>query len=137
MSDPEPGGSPGSSASAAGRRPRRVRGYVWPTEFLVLADFLDASRHHHSALQLMVGIDGVVGMDFGDGWVSLPGHWWIRMSPTRWMGAAACSVWGGSRARAHEAKDSDGFSAAARGHRSNRKPLRRSPQPSLLVSEKW
>ena len=47
--------------------------YVWPTEFLVLADFLDASRHHHSALQLMVGIDGVVGMDFGDGWVSLHG----------------------------------------------------------------
>ena len=73
MSDPEPGGSPGSPASASGQRPRRVRGYVWPTEFLVLADFLDASRHHHSALQLTVGIDGVVGMDFGDGWASLHG----------------------------------------------------------------
>ena len=73
MSDPEPGGSPDLLAGAAGTLPGRVRGYVWPTEFLVVADFLDASRHNHSALQLMVGIDGAVRMDFGDGWRSLHG----------------------------------------------------------------
>ena len=35
-----------------------MRGFLWPTEFLVFSDFLAADPHAHGALQLSVGIDG-------------------------------------------------------------------------------
>jgi len=35
-----------------------MRGFLWPTEFLVFSDFLVADPHAHGALQLSVGIDG-------------------------------------------------------------------------------
>ena len=35
-----------------------MRGFLWPTEFLVFSDFLVAAPHAHGALQLSVGIDG-------------------------------------------------------------------------------
>lgn len=53
--------------------PGRVRGFIWPTEFLMLADFLEATPHSHSALQLMVGIERPIRMDFGNGWIEVPG----------------------------------------------------------------
>jgi hypothetical protein len=38
-----------------------MRGFLWPTEFLVFSDFLVADPHAHGALQLSVGIDGKAG----------------------------------------------------------------------------
>ena len=35
-----------------------MRGFLWPTEFLVFSDFLVADRHAHGTLQLSVGIEG-------------------------------------------------------------------------------
>jgi hypothetical protein len=35
-----------------------MRGFLWPTEFLVFSDFLIADPHAHGTLQLSVGIDG-------------------------------------------------------------------------------
>jgi hypothetical protein len=35
-----------------------MRGFLWPTEFLVFSDFLVADPHAHGTLQLSVGIDG-------------------------------------------------------------------------------
>jgi hypothetical protein len=35
-----------------------MRGFLWPTEFLVFSDFLVAEPHAHGTLQLSVGIDG-------------------------------------------------------------------------------
>ena len=35
-----------------------MRGFLWPTEFLVFSDFLVADPHAHGALQLSVGIEG-------------------------------------------------------------------------------
>ena len=35
-----------------------MRGFLWPTEFLVFSDFLVADPHAHGALQLSVGIGG-------------------------------------------------------------------------------
>src|SRR5215469_1163128 len=45
---------------AQGRRrrpPRAIRGFLWPTEFLMFSDALVATPHQHSALQLSVGLD--------------------------------------------------------------------------------
>lgn len=53
--------------------PGRVRGYVWPTEFLMLADVVSASPHRHSALQVMVGIEAPIRIDVGGGWQEVPG----------------------------------------------------------------
>ena len=39
-----------------------MRGFLWPTEFLVFSDFLAADPHAHGALQLSVGIDGSPGL---------------------------------------------------------------------------
>jgi AraC-like DNA-binding protein len=46
----------------------RIRGFLWPTEFLVFSDFLQADPHAHSALQLSIGLDG-------DPRVQLDGTW--------------------------------------------------------------
>lgn len=35
-----------------------MRGFLWPTEFLVFSDFLVADPHAHGTLQLSIGIDG-------------------------------------------------------------------------------
>ena len=35
-----------------------MRGFLWPTEFLVFSDFLAAEPHAHGALQLSLGIGG-------------------------------------------------------------------------------
>ena len=35
-----------------------MRGFLWPTEFLVFSDFLVADPHAHGTLQLSVGIEG-------------------------------------------------------------------------------
>jgi AraC-like DNA-binding protein len=35
-----------------------MRGFLWPTEFLVFSDFLVADPHAHGALQLSIGING-------------------------------------------------------------------------------
>ena len=35
-----------------------MRGFLWPTEFLVFSDFLAAEPHAHGALQLSIGIGG-------------------------------------------------------------------------------
>lgn len=53
--------------------PGRVRGYVWPTEFLMVADIVNATPHSHSALQLMVGIEAPIRIDAGDGFQEVPG----------------------------------------------------------------
>ncbi|WP_182524466.1 helix-turn-helix domain-containing protein [Nocardioides dongkuii] len=36
----------------------RIRGFLWPTEFLVVTNFLEAEPHSHGALQLSVGLQG-------------------------------------------------------------------------------
>jgi AraC family transcriptional regulator len=38
--------------------PGTMRGFLWPTEFVVFSDFLVADPHAHGTLQLSVGIDG-------------------------------------------------------------------------------
>jgi len=51
----------GPERRRAGQRrglPGTMRGFLWPTEFLVFSDFLVADPHAHGALQLSVGIDG-------------------------------------------------------------------------------
>jgi AraC-like DNA-binding protein len=42
-----------------GRLPGVIRGFLWPTEFLLFSDFLVAKPHAHGALQLSVGLDGM------------------------------------------------------------------------------
>ena len=34
-----------------------MRGFLWPTELLMFSDFLVATPHAHSALQLSIGLD--------------------------------------------------------------------------------
>ena len=51
----------GAEHRRAGKRrglPGTMRGFLWPTEFLVFSDFLVADPHAHGTLQLSVGIDG-------------------------------------------------------------------------------
>lgn len=42
-----------------GRLPGVIRGFLWPTEFLLFSDFLVAKPHAHGALQLSVGLNGM------------------------------------------------------------------------------
>lgn len=48
--------------------PGRIRGFLWPTEFLVFSDFLQAAPHAHSALQLHVGLDGAPRVQLDQEW---------------------------------------------------------------------
>jgi AraC-like DNA-binding protein len=50
-----------------------IRGFLWPTEFLVFSDFLAADPHHHSALQLSVGLDGAPRVRLNGLWESARG----------------------------------------------------------------
>jgi AraC-like DNA-binding protein len=45
-----------------------MRGFLWPTEFLVFSDFLVAHSHTHSALQLSVGIEGSPRVQLDGAW---------------------------------------------------------------------
>jgi AraC-like DNA-binding protein len=48
----------GRAAAAQRRRlSGAIRGFLWPTEFLMFTDTLVATPHQHSALQLSVGLD--------------------------------------------------------------------------------
>ncbi len=51
----------------------RIRGFLWPTEFLVITDFLQADPHSHGALQLSVGIEGAPRVWLDGAWRSAPG----------------------------------------------------------------
>jgi len=53
---------------ARGRLPGVIRGFLWPTEFLVFSDFLVATPHAHSALQLSVGLDGMPRVQLDGVW---------------------------------------------------------------------
>jgi len=53
---------------AHARLPGRIRGFLWPTEFLVFSDFLVAEPHAHSALQLSVGLDGSPRVQLAGEW---------------------------------------------------------------------
>ena len=57
--------------SAQGRRrrpPRAIRGFVWPTEFLMFSDALVATPHQHSALQLSVGLNRMPRLQLDGVW---------------------------------------------------------------------
>ena len=45
-----------------------MRGFLWPTEFLVFSDFLAAEPHAHGALQLSIGIGGSPRVRLDGGW---------------------------------------------------------------------
>jgi AraC-like DNA-binding protein len=45
-----------------------MRGFLWPTEFLVFSDFLVAQPHAHGALQVSVGIEGSPRVRLGGAW---------------------------------------------------------------------
>src|SRR6516225_5025880 len=50
------------------RLPGVIRGFLWPTEFLLFSDFLVAKPHAHGALQLSVGLDGVPRVQLDGVW---------------------------------------------------------------------
>jgi AraC-like DNA-binding protein len=52
----------------SGRLPRAIRGFLWPTEFLMFTDTLVATPHQHSALQLSVGLDGMPRVQLDGVW---------------------------------------------------------------------
>ena len=57
--------------SAQGRRrrpPRAIRGFVWPTEFLMFSDTLVATPHQHSALQLSVSLNRMPRLQLDGVW---------------------------------------------------------------------
>jgi AraC-like DNA-binding protein len=62
----------GQRRSPASRRsrglPGAIRGFLWPTELLILSDFLVATPHTHSALQLSVGLSGAPRVQLEDAW---------------------------------------------------------------------
>ena len=62
-----------SSTSALEQVPGVVRGFVWPTEFLMFSDFLVATQHAHSALQLVVGMDGPTRVKLSGTWRDVSG----------------------------------------------------------------
>ena len=64
---------PRSSTSAPEQLPGVIRGFVWPTEFLMFSDFLVATQHSHSALQLVVGMAGPTRVKLSGTWRDLPG----------------------------------------------------------------
>ena len=45
-----------------------MRGFLWPTEFLVFSGFLVADPHAHGALQLSVGIEGSPRVQLDGAW---------------------------------------------------------------------
>jgi AraC family transcriptional regulator len=53
--------------------PGRIRGFLWPTEFLVFSEFLQADPHAHSGLQLSVGIDGAPRVRLDGTWLHARG----------------------------------------------------------------
>src|ERR1700745_1196513 len=62
---------PGAEHRRAGKRrglPGTMRGFLWPTEFLVFSDFLVADPHAHGTLQLSVGIEGSPRVRLGGAW---------------------------------------------------------------------
>ena len=63
-------GSGAERRRAAQRRglPGTMRGFLWPTEFLVFSDFLAAGPHAHGALQLSIGIGGSPRVRLDGGW---------------------------------------------------------------------
>jgi AraC-like DNA-binding protein len=50
-----------------------IRGFLWPTEFLVFSDFLQADPHAHSAMQLSVGLDAAPRVKLDGEWHSARG----------------------------------------------------------------
>lgn len=71
--EPEHGALPPLDDQQRAALPGRVRGYVWPTEFMMVADVVNATPHRHSALQVMVGIEAPIRIDVGAGWQEVPG----------------------------------------------------------------
>jgi len=51
-----------------GRLPGVIRGFLWPTEYLLFSDFLVAKPHAHGALQLSVGLDGMPRVQLDGVW---------------------------------------------------------------------
>ncbi len=51
-----------------GRGPGVIRGFLWPTEFLMFSDALVATPHAHSALQLSVGLDAMPRLQLDGTW---------------------------------------------------------------------
>jgi AraC-like DNA-binding protein len=45
-----------------------IRGFLWPTEFLLFSDSLLAKPHAHGALQLSVGLDGMPRVQLDGRW---------------------------------------------------------------------
>jgi AraC-like DNA-binding protein len=58
----------GAVPAQRGRLPGIIRGFLWPTEFLLFSDFLVAKPHKHGALQLSVGLDGLSRVQLDGGW---------------------------------------------------------------------
>ena len=56
-----------------GQLPGGIRGFLWPTEFLMFSDTLVAAPHQHSALQLAVGLDGMPRVRLDGTWHYTPG----------------------------------------------------------------
>jgi AraC family transcriptional regulator len=56
-----------------GQLPGAIRGFLWPTEFLMFTDTLVATPHQHSALQLVVGLDGLPRVKLDGTWHYPPG----------------------------------------------------------------
>jgi AraC-like DNA-binding protein len=48
--------------------PGAIRGFLWPTELLVFSDFLVATPHTHSALQLSVGLNAAPRVQLDGVW---------------------------------------------------------------------
>ena len=63
-------GTPDQRAVPAqrGHLPGVIRGFLWPTEFLLFSDFLVAKPHAHGALQLSVGLDGMPRVQLDGRW---------------------------------------------------------------------
>lgn len=51
-----------------GRLPGVIRGFLWPTEFVLFSDFLVAKPHAHGALQLSVGLDAMPRVQLDGAW---------------------------------------------------------------------
>ena len=61
------------SNAREGPCPQRIRGFLWPTEFLVVTNFLQAEPHAHGALQLSVGLEGAPRVWLGGEWRQVGG----------------------------------------------------------------
>ena len=70
------GGQRRSPAPRRGRGlPGAIRGFLWPTELLLFSDFLIATPHAHSALQLSVGLSGAPRVQLDDAWQQALWDW--------------------------------------------------------------